>query len=114
MRISDWSSDVCSSDLGLWAIPDARAALQTDLVATGVQQHASTWSLTQAATLRDALMVLPALALFVAVLGVDATTQRRLLILFVALPLARQSVVWGTSVSVRVDLGGRRFITKQT
>jgi len=73
---------------GLWAIPDARAALQTDLVVTGVQGHATTWSLTPAATLRAALMLLPAVALFVAVLGVDATTQRRLLILCVALPIA--------------------------
>ena len=73
---------------GLWAIPDAREALQTDLVAAGVQGHATTWSLTPAATLRAALTILPAVALFVAVLGVDATTQRRLLILCVALPIA--------------------------
>src|SRR5690606_29904039 len=46
------------------------------------------WSLTPAATLRGALSLLPAVALFVAALGVDTATQRRLLVLCVALPVA--------------------------
>lgn len=72
----------------LWELPEARSALQIDLSAAGVAGHGSTWSLTPAATLRGALALLPALALFVAVLGVDKRVQRRLLIVCVALPLA--------------------------
>lgn len=73
---------------GLWQTPSARDALQADLVSAGVAQHATTWSLTPAATLRGAVALLPAMALFVAVLGVNVKTQRRLLILCVALPVA--------------------------
>src|SRR5690606_26530865 len=73
---------------GLWNMAPAREALGRDLVTAGVQGMATTWSLTPAATLRGALSLLPAVALFVAALGVDMTTQRRLLILCVALPVA--------------------------
>ena len=73
---------------GAWSLAPARDALAADLAAAGVPAPATTWSLTPAATLRGALMLLPALALFVGVLGVDTRIQRRLLILCVALPLA--------------------------
>src|SRR5690606_33205701 len=73
---------------GLWNVAPAREALGHDLTAAGVQGVATTWTLTPAATLRGALSLLPAVALFVAALGVDTTTQRRLLILCVALPIA--------------------------
>src|SRR3546814_13610025 len=81
MRMSDWSSDVCSSDLGGTLSPgtasansrasvpssDAGSGKGTDmnilLVGSGGREHAD-----------------------------------------------RKSVVWRQSVSVRVDLGGRRFI----
>ncbi|TAK39898.1 MAG: O-antigen ligase domain-containing protein [Lysobacteraceae bacterium] len=72
----------------LWQVPGAREALHADLVKAGVATHASTWSLTPAATFRGALALLPATALFAAVLGVDTRTQRRLLVLCVALPIA--------------------------
>src|SRR3546814_871776 len=86
MRISDWSSDVCSSDLPIAGNIDRRAArpfhrrppdgghLGTCLVRSG--RRAS------AVRVRR---------------GGD-----------------RKSVVSGQSVSVRVDLGGRRIITQQT
>src|SRR3546814_16905111 len=66
MRISDWSSDVCSSDLC------------TRAPASMVASASTTASVRVASS-----------------------------------PIDRKSVVSGKSVSVRVDLGGRRFIEKQ-
>jgi hypothetical protein len=70
----------------LWA--PARESLAHDLAAAGVRDAATTWSLTPAATLRSALSLLPALAVFAWALGSNARVQRRLLILCVALPIA--------------------------
>lgn len=70
----------------LWA--PARQSLAQDLAAAGVHDYATTWSLTPATTLRSALLLLPALALFAWVLGSDTRTQRRLLAWCVALPIA--------------------------
>src|SRR5690606_9459101 len=50
----------------LWNMAPAREALGRDLAAAGVQGAATTWTLTPAATLRGALSLLPAVALFVA------------------------------------------------
>src|SRR3546814_15830512 len=70
MRISDWSSDVCSSDLGRGGV--VRAG---DMACS------------------------------------SASPRRRA----VRAPSAdRKSVVQGKSVSVRVELGGRRIIKKKT
>src|SRR3546814_13312732 len=70
MRISDWSSDVCSSDLrGVAAVEIQRRTLE--------------------------------------ILGTLQVERRQH-------PVAdRKSVVSGKSVSVRVDLGGRRIIKKK-
>src|SRR3546814_19598371 len=76
MRISDWSSDVCSSDL-----------------AAGPQP-------------------LLAVAAAVAAAGQEATGLRPNLDF--GLATDRKSVVEGKSVSVRVDLGGRRIIKQKT
>jgi hypothetical protein len=70
----------------LWA--PARQSLARDLATAGVSSHATTWTLTPAATLRSALFLVPGLAMFAWVLGSDTTTQRRLLMLCVALPIA--------------------------
>src|SRR3546814_1642827 len=86
MRISDWSSDVCSSDLtGSVDIDGSRV--------------------TVTATLRRPLRILPG-----ADRDVAATDSAD------AVPglLDRKSVVKGKSVSVRVDPGGRRIIKKKT
>src|SRR3546814_17863195 len=83
MRISDWSSDVCSSDLSLAVRARAR---RRRLRPIGVR----------------------AVGVGLA-LGLLAGLLRGL-----ALGADRKSVVWGKSVSVRVDLGGRRIIKKQT
>jgi O-antigen ligase len=71
-----------------WLWSPARQSLAQDLGAAGVHDVATTWSLTPAATLRSALSLLPAIALFVWALGSDARVQRRLLVLCVALPIA--------------------------
>src|SRR3546814_21016035 len=89
MRISDWSSDVCSSDLADWRPRKVllyclgpRGGVTRLLRATGRGQ----WT-------DDGGEILSELD------GCHA---------------ARKSVVWGTSVSVRVDLGGRRIIKNKT
>src|SRR3546814_13759799 len=96
MRISDWSSDVCSSDLlrhsaakrrragrrgHAFAVDDDRAGKAVDRGAIGAEAHPT----------RGDLRV-----------GKDPGAV-----------VDRKSVVSGKSVSVRVDLGGRRIIKKK-
>src|SRR3546814_12732137 len=90
MRISDWSSDVCSSDL-----PAARRRLRrcdcAGCEGAGIAETPTA--------------------------GCAAPTARKETGHKGVIPgdamLDRQSVVWGKSVSVRVDLGGRRIINKK-
>src|SRR3546814_15374080 len=102
MRISDWSSDVCSSDL----------------YAAGAE-----FLLTMAISL-VMLVLVPRLGAMLAFLlggGIAAVLLAGAwfafsgagMLLSVVYPLDRKSVVSGTSVSVRVDLGGRRIIKKK-
>src|SRR3546814_18976421 len=93
MRISDWSSDVCSSDLfaamcreGYEGIVSKRA----DAPYRG--KRTKTW------------------------LKIKCTRRQEFVIVGWTESAAkgdRKSVVWGKSVSVRVDLGGRRIINKK-
>src|SRR3546814_18584763 len=100
MRISDWSSDVCSSDLataqlavereerraGGFAVVDPEAAAQLrrgDAAVRGFERAAG-----QHQRAVDAQRVVGGRA-------------------------DRKSVVWGKSLAVRVDLGGRRFLKKK-
>src|SRR3546814_14945863 len=102
MRISDWSSDVCSSDPGGTrpVVPGNRPGIFVTLI--GNPDHR-----------RDlALTGVPAVG--------DEQAQRRVErilrtgLLQIGRPRAdRKSVVLGKSVSVRVDPGARRNITKQ-
>src|SRR3546814_13016619 len=97
MRISDWSSDVCSSDLTVtyWA---ARSAWDGAPIPTLGSSSAPPTMISP--TCRDGHQVLA-----------TCSTPRRN-----ATPMRcgdRQSVGSGTSVSVRVDLGGRGIITKK-
>src|SRR3546814_20162181 len=80
MRISDWSSDVCSSDLSL-RFRLAREAKAVPATSAAFAEHAA-----EAAS--NALK---------SALPKGAAQDRK-------------SVVEGKSVSVRVDLGGRRII----
>src|SRR3546814_12022382 len=99
MRISDWSSDVCSSDLiGLRQprrlfghIGQARS-LPVIPAKAGIHEH----RLFRTGT---AVFMDPRLR------GGDGRLDN---------PLDRPRVVSGKSVSVRVDLGGRRIIKKKT
>src|SRR3546814_19496622 len=114
MRISDWSSDVCSSDLmrlpelsaqlPVVRLEDAGMARQmAEYVLHGIVQASRQFSdyaaLQQAGQWRQ----LPPIRYAdwpVGIMGLGA--------------IDRKSVVKGKSVSVRVDLGGRRIIKKQT
>src|SRR3546814_11955760 len=81
MRISDWSSDVCSSDLNSALVLDVGLSTAMDDVAAAreIAEH---------------------------VVGLG---HRKIAIILGD----RKSVVLGKSVSVRVDLGGRRTIKKK-
>src|SRR3546814_15895239 len=92
MRMSDWSSDVCSSDLRseTWWAWQARSGC---VPAQREQRRLSTRLSAQVARSHGA-----------------AEHSARQVMAF----SDRQSVVQGKSVSVRVDLGGRRIPKKQT
>src|SRR3546814_12260156 len=95
MRISDWSSDVCSSDL-------ARAQIWRPARSAG------------AASLSDAdqfLRVEPSEARSDGRRRAGKAARRRLV--DSQQEEDRKSVVSGRRVSVRVDLGGRRVINKK-
>src|SRR3546814_13385237 len=104
MRISDWSSDVCSSDL------KTPCALADDLVDFRLR-NAAEIARNNVVRMREAgfrvrIVRRPhdvAAARFVAQQDADAVVDER----------DRKSVVEGKSVSVRVDLGCRRIIKKK-
>src|SRR3546814_16190017 len=105
MRISDWSSDVCSSDLGLRKSYEAMfvAYLRTfaRLGLQAVPVRAPTGPI--GGDLSREFHILAdtgASALFYDA-AIEAVTDRK-------------SVVEGKSVSVRLNLGGRRIIKKKT
>src|SRR3546814_16231217 len=109
MRISDWSSDVCSSDLTetfRTAINDA--ASLTQFLLESLIKQVNLGSLEGRARLialaRPHVDKLPAGAL--RTLLIDELGRRARL-------GDRKRVVLGKSVSVRVDRGGRRLIKKQ-
>src|SRR3546814_19243157 len=100
MRISDWSSDVCSSDL----VTQKHKPLSTIQV-NGPIPAAQARSIIEE-SLREAILDgrLPC--------G-TALRQQELADLFGVSRIGRKSVVEGKSVSVRVDLGGRRLVKKK-
>src|SRR3546814_20957659 len=110
MRISDWSSDVCSSDLGPTASAESTLPAMSQ-ASTGVFAGI----LTGASTLQ------PIGQSATAIVGMLATASSRLgrmsqasIAEFEAILTGdRKSVVSGKSVSVRVDLGGRGIIKKK-
>src|SRR3546814_15566024 len=108
MRISDWSSDVCSSDLGIrsrlnenWSI---RFQHRRDLIEDRALRTAISLGY------QDECFLIEAVA--------QRTNYRDRELaeddsIFVRVVLDRKSVVSGKSVSVSVDLGGRRIIKKK-
>src|SRR3546814_14236328 len=108
MRISDWSSDVCSSDL-------ARDVDQHAVVLAGLAAHATCCDNQREAFDRSFERWRYAVA---------AVVERDMISLVHRRPPAlrpapgrardRQSVVYGQRGAVRVGLGGRRLIKKTT
>src|SRR3546814_15291387 len=91
MRISDWSSDVCSSDLGLKGFDVATgAALAEGLAGAGEEGEVADEEGAESGVGGQ----------LGEVLGEPGAGDRK-------------SVVSGKSVSGRVDLGGRRIINKK-
>src|SRR3546814_14016976 len=107
MRISDWSSDVCSSDL-----VGGQGKLQPSGVTRTLNGHDQGLRKT-GETIDDAGLEIMRIAFLADHTKIHAGTKR---------PsfstqddtADRKSVVSGKSVSVRVDLGGRRIIKKKT
>src|SRR3546814_11345235 len=128
MRISDWSSDVCASDLHIeYAIGQAGLLEQTcdqqrwrgvafgglehEAVAAGQRHrehphryHAREVERGDAGT--HAERGIP-------VVGVDVAADVHRVLALEQMREDRKSVVWGRSVSVRVDIGGRLTIKKK-
>src|SRR3546814_11854854 len=104
MRISDWSSDVCSSDLQDIANGFVAVGGYADAVALvhGTGSRAYGWRRNGGRSVATAspAMMRPE--------GAGADLSRPM-----ASNADRKRVVWGKSVSVRVDLGGRRIIQEK-
>src|SRR3546814_19273519 len=116
MRISDWSSDVCSSDLqfgrGRGAAERTRTSTgspASPLAATGGHRGGS--ARRRALPGLDAVAQAPGAARRRARHPPPAPRTELWIATFHARD--RQRVVSGTSVSVRVDLGGRRIIQQK-
>src|SRR3546814_16645882 len=104
MRISDWSSDVCSSDLRDDSPLDAVDETGEIAELGRRRRQLRPTRQSQRLALVEALDLGERVDLGLDQVG-DAREHRR--------PLDRKSVVSGKSVSVRVDIGCRRFIKKK-
>src|SRR3546814_16175174 len=108
MRISDWSSDVCSSDLH--AAVEAEAHTVRHHVGVDAALDEPDGALRAADALDGRDLVGQSLAPVVE-RGEDRRRGLQRVVAGVG-PGDRKSVVEGTSVSVRVDIGGSRIIKK--
>src|SRR3546814_17534568 len=106
MRISDWSSDVCSSDLlNRKNVIILLMSIELMLLAVNVNFVAFSREAGDAAGQVFVFFILPVAAAEAAIgLAILVTLLRH---------RDRKSVVSGKSVSVRVAIGGRRNITKK-
>src|SRR3546814_16149477 len=108
MRISDWSSDVCSSDL-----PCSGDEFDNHVPVVEAERLASSLALHRVEDRRTGRYAHEFLAVTDERGGgnndhqVAATDSHDR-------PLDRKSVVEGKGVTVRVDLGGRRYLNKTT
>src|SRR3546814_2339305 len=96
LRISDWSSDVCSSDLLIRLRIDFSPPLGEDLCVRAVLDHIHQHAVDLVAKIGVALADTHGIGN-----GIEPVLTDR------------KRVVSGKSVSVRVDLGGRRIIKKK-
>src|SRR3546814_15906295 len=103
LRISDWSSDVCSSDLGHFLAVAVLGVIgdRIIMIVIGVVQPAI-GQVDVVGRVRQEFQ--PRIFARQVDEGVGIAARRP----------DRKSVVWGKSVSVCVDLGGRRLIKKKT
>src|SRR3546814_14713915 len=108
MRISDWSSDVCSSDMVVMALVLTAFIILVTEFASNVAS-ASGFMPVVAGLMIATGADPPLLAMPTAIAASWASCCRR------APPPTpdRKSVLSGKSVSVRVDLGGRRILKQQ-
>src|SRR3546814_313027 len=105
MRISDWSSDVCSSDLfGQVAHVDLSRDWAPYKLRNALNAHLS--------MARERVCVLDVMAVAESFDARFSALRRHYLYRVVNRP-DRKSVVEGKCVSVRVDLGGCRIINKK-
>src|SRR3546814_20700968 len=113
MRISGWSSDVCSSELVTGASGGIGSAIATALAGQGARVAVSGSNGEKLEAFRAGLGGDP-VALVCTLsdaAAVDALVPQAVEALGGKLDiLERKSVLLGKSVSVRVDLGGRRYI----
>src|SRR3546814_18051554 len=107
MRISDWSSDVCSSDLDDLVLADGQLR----------ERVAAAVVLPREATCGHVVLLPDAIDVDVDVVGALRAAAK---LGFTVVGRGeqhpgqdRKSVVSGKSVSVRVDLGGRRLLKKK-
>src|SRR3546814_11494607 len=110
MRISDWSSDVCSSDLSVPPEEIRRINAVMTMVGGQVVYGEEDFA--------DLAPPLPPASHSWAPVVAFASPGMRTASVQPSVQHARscqdrKSVVWGKRVSVRVDLGGRRFIKKK-
>src|SRR3546814_14830801 len=120
MRISDWSSDVCSSDLSR-CLPPSAASSPSEQAGLSVQQARATPADAFDATAAGCrLSPIAASISFAEAPGPPQGVVGEAVALAQGLQHAgevafqdRKSVVSGKGVSVRVDLGGRRIIKKK-
>src|SRR3546814_12453940 len=112
MRISDWSSDVCSSDLQLAAEfqsqnNPANAANMGAVTTQTEQQRLLNETYKSSVSQREAAVAIMRLETSEVYLNASATDQTALR------QRERKSVVEGERVSVRVGIGGRRTLKKK-
>src|SRR3546814_19715985 len=108
MRISDWSSDVCSSDLRDLGAAIAGLGHEVRIGGAGLRDvrapHHQEPGIVPVGAFGNVGLFAPGLR----------AGGRQVAIPVVETHADRKSVVEGKSVSVRVDLGGRRSIKKKT
>src|SRR3546814_16936008 len=121
MRISDWSSDVCSSDLDIVedvfaacrVIKDRRIDQRVHFDAGIDRLHRMMPKHIIACARRDCVDILEYAARLPAGRGPAVDSTGNVADEETLIKLDRKSVVSGKSVSVRVDLGGRGIIKKK-
>src|SRR3546814_17478241 len=104
MRISDWSSDVCSSDLPNIGGPAVAQRFPRD--SRNGNRHVAQWARSPRCCHDDGIRV-------VAGRGGILSNRRVTPVVLRIGRRDRKRVEKGKSVSVRVDLGGRRIIKKK-